>query len=130
MSGRSPQTKPRMSPHGDLYFEGKEFEVKLRYRQAAPAGQLSDTHAHARARTQVKLRDKQPGVLSDELKRALKMKDGYPPPWLKHMQECFNRTYRRKSTDAAIQYNPAASALTQTELPCRLPRVVVSAASA
>ena len=78
----------------------------------------------------MKLRDKQPGVLSDELKRALKMKDGYPPPWLKHMQECFNRTYRRKSTDAAIQYNPAASALTQTELPCRLPRVVVSAASA
>jgi splicing factor 3B subunit 2 len=106
MSGRSPQTKPRMSPHGDLYFEGKEFEVKLRCLSTSSPGQPvvghartrtrahrhARTFARARTRTQVKLRDKQPGVLSDELKRALKMKDGYPPPWLKHMQECFNRT--------------------------------------
>ena len=33
------------------------------------------TRAHTRAHAQVKLRDKQPGQLSDELKRALKMRD-------------------------------------------------------
>ncbi|DAZ93423.1 TPA: hypothetical protein N0F65_000074, partial [Lagenidium giganteum] len=54
------QTKPKLSILGDLYYEGKEFEVKL---QA-----------------------KVPGQLSDELKRALGMVDGVPPPWLLNMQ--------------------------------------------
>jgi len=50
------------SGHGQLYFEGKEFEVKLKA--------------------------KQPGVLSDELMRALGMSNGEksPPPWLPLMQ--------------------------------------------
>ncbi|GAB9463931.1 unnamed protein product [Globisporangium polare] len=54
------QTKPKLSILGDLYYEGKEFEVKLKA--------------------------KIPGQLSDELKRALGMVDGVPPPWLLNMQ--------------------------------------------
>ncbi|KAM9967798.1 hypothetical protein ACTFIW_001885 [Dictyostelium discoideum] len=54
------QTKPNLSIQGDLYYEGKEFEVNLK--------------------------NKKPGVLSDELKRALGMIEGYPPPWLIYMQ--------------------------------------------
>lgn len=59
------QTKPKMTIHGDLYYEGKEFETKSI--------------------------DKKPGELSDELKVALGMpveKDAapIPPPWLLHMQ--------------------------------------------
>lgn len=55
------QTKPRMTSHGDLYFEGKEFSVKMS--------------------------DHRPGQLSDELKRALGMNDELtPPPWLRNMQ--------------------------------------------
>ena len=44
------QTKPKMSIHGDLYYEGKEFETKLK--------------------------DKKPGDLSDELRAALGMPTG------------------------------------------------------
>ena len=40
------QTKPRMTRHGDVYYEGKEFEVSLR--------------------------EKRPGVLSDDMKKATK----------------------------------------------------------
>ncbi|KAH0564300.1 hypothetical protein KQX54_011316 [Cotesia glomerata] len=59
------QTKPRMTLHGDLYYEGKEFETK-----------------HL---------DKKPGVLSEELRVALGMPSGhnphkYPPPYLIQMQ--------------------------------------------
>ncbi|KAM9976699.1 hypothetical protein ACTFIR_010543 [Dictyostelium discoideum] len=54
------QTKPNLSIQGDLYYEGKEFEVNLK--------------------------NKKPGILSDELKRALGMIEGYPPPWLIYMQ--------------------------------------------
>uniref|UniRef100_K3X053 PSP proline-rich domain-containing protein n=1 Tax=Globisporangium ultimum (strain ATCC 200006 / CBS 805.95 / DAOM BR144) TaxID=431595 RepID=K3X053_GLOUD len=54
------QTKPKLSILGDLYYEGKEFEVKLKA--------------------------KIPGQLSEELKKALGMVDGVPPPWLLNMQ--------------------------------------------
>ncbi|KAK8456285.1 hypothetical protein SEVIR_4G303400v4 [Setaria viridis] len=56
------QTKPKLTSHGDLYYEGKEFEVKLR--------------------------EMKPGMLSRELKDALGMPDGAPPPWLINMQVC------------------------------------------
>lgn len=35
---------------------------------------------------QVKLREMKPGMLSRELKEALGMPDGAPPPWLINMQ--------------------------------------------
>eukprot|EP00250_Pteridium_aquilinum_P000819 c10987_g2_i1 orf=99-1364(+) len=54
------QTKPKLTSHGDLYFEGKEFEVKLR--------------------------EMKPGHLSQELKDALGMPENAPPPWLINMQ--------------------------------------------
>eukprot|EP01033_Poteriospumella_lacustris_P015476 gene15476-11068_t len=54
------QTKPKLSGHGDLYYEGKEFEVTMK--------------------------EKKPGVLSPELLAALGMQDGAPPPWLINMQ--------------------------------------------
>uniref|UniRef100_A0A6N2KGZ8 PSP proline-rich domain-containing protein n=1 Tax=Salix viminalis TaxID=40686 RepID=A0A6N2KGZ8_SALVM len=54
------QTKPKLTTHGDLYHEGKEFEVKLR--------------------------EMKPGSLSHELKEALGMPEGAPPPWLINMQ--------------------------------------------
>ncbi|KAL1520387.1 hypothetical protein AB1Y20_021973 [Prymnesium parvum] len=54
------QTKPRLTRHGDVYYEGKEFEVSLR--------------------------EKRPGVLSDELRKALQIPEGGPPPWLVNMQ--------------------------------------------
>lgn len=56
------QTKPQMSGHGDVYWEGKENEVHLR--------------------------EKRPGQLSADLRRALGMGDDplTPPPWLLNMQ--------------------------------------------
>merc|ERR1719195_2130540 len=59
------QTKPKMTLHGDLYYEGKEFETKMK--------------------------DKKPGNLSDDLRTALGMPVGpnahkVPPPWLIAMQ--------------------------------------------
>lgn len=59
------QTKPRMTIHGELYYEGKEFETRLK--------------------------DRKPGDLSDELRIALGMPIGpgklkFPPPWLIAMQ--------------------------------------------
>jgi splicing factor 3B subunit 2 len=54
------QTKPEMSVFGEIYYEGKEFEVRLR--------------------------DKKPGILSDELKEALGMTVLAPPPYLYNMQ--------------------------------------------
>ncbi|KAH3853443.1 splicing factor 3B subunit 2-like isoform X2 [Dreissena polymorpha] len=59
------QVKPKMTIHGDLYYEGKEFETRLK--------------------------EKKPGNLSDDLKTALGMPIGpqsekVPPPWLIAMQ--------------------------------------------
>lgn len=59
------QSKPIMTIHGDLYFEGKEFDTVLK--------------------------DKRPGELSNELRIALGMPTGpnaqkVPPPWLISMQ--------------------------------------------
>ncbi|KAL6573961.1 Splicing factor 3B subunit 2 [Orobanche hederae] len=54
------QTKLKLTTHGDLYYEGKEFEVKLR--------------------------EMKPGTLSQELKEALGMPEGAPPSWLINMQ--------------------------------------------
>jgi splicing factor 3B subunit 2 len=55
------QKKPDMTQFGNLYYEGRELEVKLKA--------------------------KRPGDLSDELKRALGMTDiTSPPPWLFNMQ--------------------------------------------
>ncbi|XP_027198137.2 splicing factor 3b subunit 2 [Dermatophagoides pteronyssinus] len=59
------QTKPKVTIHGDLYYEGKEFETRLK--------------------------DKKPGELTNELRQALGMPTGpnahkCPPPWLIAMQ--------------------------------------------
>ncbi|CAG8566006.1 7892_t:CDS:10 [Diversispora eburnea] len=54
------QTKPKLTIHGELYYEGKEFETKLK--------------------------EKKPGQLSEELKAALNMPPLAPPPWLIAMQ--------------------------------------------
>merc|ERR1719282_848659 len=59
------QTKPKMTLHGDLYYEGKEFEIRLK--------------------------EKKPGNLTDDLRTALGMPVGpnahkVPPPWLIAMQ--------------------------------------------
>merc|ERR1719193_1298818 len=59
------QTKPRMTMHGDLYYEGKEFEIRLK--------------------------EKKPGDLTDDLRTALGMPVGpnahkVPAPWLIAMQ--------------------------------------------
>lgn len=58
------QTKPDLTIHGDLYYEGKEFEKKFKYK---------------------------PGELSNELRRALGMPTGpdahrFPPPWAAAME--------------------------------------------
>ena len=54
------QTKPKLTRHGDIYYEGKEFELQLQH--------------------------KKPGHLSEALKQALGMPEGAPPPWLINMQ--------------------------------------------
>ena len=54
------QTKPELTRYGEVYYEGKEFETNLK---------------HLR-----------PGEISDELKEALNMPLGAPPPWLINMQ--------------------------------------------
>jgi len=54
------QTKPELTRYGEVYYEGKELETNLR---------------HLR-----------PGELSDELKEALNMPPGAPPPWLINQQ--------------------------------------------
>ena len=65
------QTKPKMSIHGDLYYEGKEFETRLR--------------------------EKKPGDLSDELRRSLGMPTGLVclppslPPSLIHAPDAVDR---------------------------------------
>ncbi|RKP36781.1 hypothetical protein BJ085DRAFT_8392, partial [Dimargaris cristalligena] len=54
------QSKPRMTIHGQLYFEGKEFETEAK--------------------------EYKPGELSAELIEALNMPPGTPSPWLINMQ--------------------------------------------
>lgn len=54
------QTKPELTRYGEVYYEGKEFETNL-----------------------VNLK---PGELSEELRDALSMPPGHPPPWLINMQ--------------------------------------------
>lgn len=54
------QTKPTLTMYGEVYYEGKEFETNLKGRR--------------------------PGELSEELKEALNMPPGAPPPWLINMQ--------------------------------------------
>eukprot|EP00947_MAST-08B_sp_MAST-8B-sp1_P004343 g4343.t1 len=54
------QSKPKLTGHGDLYYESREFETQMKNRQ--------------------------PGNISEELKEALGMPEGAPPPWLINMQ--------------------------------------------
>jgi len=54
------QSKPRMSKHGDTYYEGKEYEALMR--------------------------EKKPGQVSEDLRKALGMEPAEPPPWLVNMQ--------------------------------------------
>ncbi|KAJ6005079.1 hypothetical protein N7540_012878 [Penicillium herquei] len=54
------QTKPELTRYGEIYYEGKEYETNLK---------------HLR-----------PGDLSEELKEALSMPPGAPPPWLINQQ--------------------------------------------
>ncbi|ORY07172.1 hypothetical protein BCR34DRAFT_29182 [Clohesyomyces aquaticus] len=54
------QTKPELTRYGEVYYEGKEFETNLR---------------HLR-----------PGELGEDLKEALGMQPGAPPPWLVNQQ--------------------------------------------
>ncbi|KAL8760976.1 MAG: hypothetical protein Q9184_002862 [Pyrenodesmia sp. 2 TL-2023] len=54
------QTKPVLTRYGEVYYEGKEYETNLK---------------HLR-----------PGELSEELKEALNIPPGAPPPWLINQQ--------------------------------------------
>ncbi|CCG80540.1 Splicing factor 3b, subunit 2, 145kD [Taphrina deformans PYCC 5710] len=54
------QTKPPMTKYGETYYEGKEYETNTR--------------------------EKRPGDLSEDLKEALSIPPGAPPPWLISMQ--------------------------------------------
>ena len=54
------QTKPELTRYGEVYYEGKEYETNLK---------------HLR-----------PGELSEELKAALNIPPGAPPPWLINQQ--------------------------------------------
>lgn len=77
------QTKPRMTIHGDLYYEGKEFETRLK--------------------------EKKPGDLSEELRTALGMPIGpnchkIPPPWL-IAQQRFVMKIKMIATDCYTNIN-------------------------
>jgi splicing factor 3B subunit 2 len=54
------QKKPKLTMHGDLYYEGKEYEIRMR--------------------------GYKPGRLSPELRQALGIPENSPPPWLINMQ--------------------------------------------
>jgi splicing factor 3B subunit 2 len=54
------QTKPPLTVYGEIYYEGKEFETNFKH--------------------------KRPGEISNELKEALNIPPGAPPPWLINMQ--------------------------------------------
>jgi len=55
------QTKPIMTIHGDIYYEGKEDEVKTK--------------------------GFRPGKVSSELRAALGISESAPPPWIVQMQK-------------------------------------------
>lgn len=55
------QAKPKMTAHGDVYYEGKEYEIRMK--------------------------DFKPGHLSPALRTALGIQEGVPPPWLYNMQK-------------------------------------------
>ncbi|KAL5162811.1 Splicing factor 3B subunit 2 [Glycine soja] len=102
------QTKPKLTSLGDLYHEGKEFEraspgaaVKLCLGDLLVMGSNPETaslHMQGIAYVagaireiclleyQVNLREMKPGMLSHELKEALGIPEGAPPPWLINMQ--------------------------------------------
>jgi len=54
------QKKPLLTIHGDIYYEGKEYEIKMRKFK--------------------------PGKVSPELRGALGIPDTSPPPWIINMQ--------------------------------------------
>jgi splicing factor 3B subunit 2 len=54
------QKKSRMSDHGDVYYEGKEYEINTRVYK--------------------------PGMISPALQAALGIQENCPPPWLYNMQ--------------------------------------------
>lgn len=54
------QTKPELTRYGDIYYEGKEWDTNLKHLK--------------------------PGDLSEELRDALGMLPGTPPPWLVNQQ--------------------------------------------
>ncbi|OCK77340.1 splicing factor 3b [Lepidopterella palustris CBS 459.81] len=54
------QTKPELTRYGEVYYEGKEYETNLKHMR--------------------------PGELSEELKEALNIPPGAPPPWLINQQ--------------------------------------------
>lgn len=53
-------TKSKMTDHGDIYFEGKENDVRSK--------------------------NYKPGKISDELRTALGISEFAPPPWIINMQ--------------------------------------------
>lgn len=53
------QNRPKMTNHGDVYFEGKEYEIRMK--------------------------DFKPGKLSPGLRAALGIQENTPPPWLINM---------------------------------------------
>ena len=55
------QSKPKTTAHGDVYYEGKEYEIRMK--------------------------DFKPGHLSPALRTALGIQEGVPPPWLYTMQK-------------------------------------------
>jgi splicing factor 3B subunit 2 len=54
------QTKPKLTIHGDVYYENKEYEVKMRIYK--------------------------PGRISEKLRVALGISENSPPPWIINMQ--------------------------------------------
>jgi len=54
------QRKPKLTPHGDIYYEGKEYEIRMK--------------------------NYKPGRMSPELRHALGIPENSPPPWLINMQ--------------------------------------------
>jgi len=54
------QTKPKLTTFGDVYYEGKEYEVEML--------------------------EKRPGAISQKLREALGMSEYAAPPWLHNMQ--------------------------------------------
>ena len=55
------QEKPKQTEHGEVYYEGKEYEIKMK--------------------------DFKPGHLSPALQAALGITENCPPPWLYNMQK-------------------------------------------